>query len=181
MLVLRDWRNSNSLRNLERRALLSFSVLLCLLKNEVTCVFAPVLYRPAVLPMAAALGIQKKNEAITLLRPWARNSYRNDNREMYHFLITIHFQRVCVCVCVSVRCAQSCPTLCDTMDYSRPDSSVHGGVCLLRQEHWSGLPFPTSCDLPDPGMEPASLASPALTGGFLPPCHLGSPKFRGHR
>ena len=100
MLVLRDWRNSNSLRNLERRALLSFSVLLCLLKNEVTCVFAPVLYRPAVLPMAAALGIQKKNEAITLLRPWARNSYRNDSREMYHFLITIHFQRVCVCVWV---------------------------------------------------------------------------------
>lgn len=40
----------------------------------VTCVLAPVLYRAAVLPMAAALGIQKKNEGITLLRPWAKNS-----------------------------------------------------------------------------------------------------------
>ena len=36
-----------------------------------------------------------------------------------------------------------------------------------RQEHWSGLPFPSLRDLPDPGMEPASLAQPALTGGFF--------------
>ena len=36
-----------------------------------------------------------------------------------------------------------------------------------RQEYWSGLPFPSPGDLPDPGMEPASLMSPALTGGFF--------------
>ena len=29
-----------------------------------------------------------------------------------------------------------------------------------RQEHWSGLPFLSPGDLPDPGMEPTSLASP---------------------
>ena len=28
-----------------------------------------------------------------------------------------------------------------------------------RQEHWSGLPFPTPGDLPDPGIEPGSPAS----------------------
>ena len=33
-----------------------------------------------------------------------------------------------------------------------------------RQEDWSGLPFPPPGDLPDPGMEPASLPSPALAG-----------------
>ena len=33
-----------------------------------------------------------------------------------------------------------------------------------RQEHWSGLPLPTSGDLPDLGMEPVSLMSPALAG-----------------
>ena len=33
-----------------------------------------------------------------------------------------------------------------------------------RQEHWSGLPFPSPGDLPDPGIEPAS---PALTHGFF--------------
>ena len=36
-----------------------------------------------------------------------------------------------------------------------------------RQEYWSGLPFPTPEDLPDPGMDPKSLASPALAGGFF--------------
>ena len=37
-----------------------------------------------------------------------------------------------------------------------------------RQGYWSGVPFPTSGDLPDPGTEPVSLVSPALAGGF---CH----------
>ena len=36
-----------------------------------------------------------------------------------------------------------------------------------RQEHWSGLPFPSPVDLPNPGIEPASLMSPALAGRFL--------------
>ena len=36
-----------------------------------------------------------------------------------------------------------------------------------RQGHWSGLPFPYAGDLPDPGTEPASLASPALAGSFF--------------
>ena len=36
-----------------------------------------------------------------------------------------------------------------------------------RLEYWSGLPFPPPGDLPDPGMEPMSLMSPALVGGFF--------------
>ena len=36
-----------------------------------------------------------------------------------------------------------------------------------RQEYWSVLPFPSPGDLPDPGIEPTSLASPALAGGFF--------------
>ena len=36
-----------------------------------------------------------------------------------------------------------------------------------RQEYWSGLPFPSLADLPDPGIEPTSLMSPALAGGFF--------------
>ena len=36
-----------------------------------------------------------------------------------------------------------------------------------RQEYWSGLPFPSPGDLPDPGIEPTSLASPALAGRFF--------------
>ena len=33
-----------------------------------------------------------------------------------------------------------------------------------RQEYWSGLPFPSPGDLPNPGIEPAS---PAWAGGFF--------------
>ena len=36
-----------------------------------------------------------------------------------------------------------------------------------RQGSWGGLPFPTPGDLPHPGIEPASLAPPALEGGFF--------------
>ena len=36
-----------------------------------------------------------------------------------------------------------------------------------RQEYWSGLPFPPPGDLSDPGIEPASLASPALAGRLV--------------
>ena len=36
-----------------------------------------------------------------------------------------------------------------------------------KQEYWSGLPFPTPGDLPNPGIEPGSLGSPALAGGFF--------------
>ena len=34
-----------------------------------------------------------------------------------------------------------------------------------RQEYWSGLPFPPTGDLPDPGIEPGS---PALQADSLP-------------
>ena len=36
-----------------------------------------------------------------------------------------------------------------------------------RQEYWSGLPYPPAGDLPNPGIEPMSLAFPALAGGFF--------------
>ena len=36
-----------------------------------------------------------------------------------------------------------------------------------KQEYWSGLPCPSPGDLPNLGIEPASLTSPALAGGFF--------------
>ena len=41
-----------------------------------------------------------------------------------------------------------------------------------RQEYWSGLPFPSPGDLPNPGIEPIS---PALQADSLPLSHQGSP------
>ena len=63
-------------------------------------------------------------------------------------------------VCMS-SVSQSCPTLWDPMVCSPPGSSVHG-IFQARI-----LPFPIPGDLPDPGMEPASLVAPASTGGFF--------------
>ena len=56
------------------------------------------------------------------------------------------------------------PTLCNPMDCSLPGSSVHG---ILQARYWSGLLCPPPGDLPDPGMEPMSLLSPALAGRFF--------------
>ena len=38
---------------------------------------------------------------------------------------------------------------------------------FFRQEYWSGLPFHPAGDLPNPGIKPASLTSPALAGEFF--------------
>jgi len=37
----------------------------------------------------------------------------------------------------------------------------------FRQEYWKGLSFPPPGDLPDPGIEPMTPASPALGGRFF--------------
>ena len=58
---------------------------------------------------------------------------------------------------------QLCPALCEPVNCSLPGSFVHG---IFQQGSWSGLPFPPPGDRPYPGMEPISLASPALTGRF---------------
>ena len=38
---------------------------------------------------------------------------------------------------------------------------------FFSQEYWSGLPFPSPGDLPNPGIKPASPVSPALAGQFF--------------
>ena len=53
---------------------------------------------------------------------------------------------------------------CNPMDFSLPDSSVHG---FSRQEYWSGLPFPSPGGLPNPGIKSRSLALRADSLSFL--------------
>ena len=62
--------------------------------------------------------------------------------------------------------AKSCLTCCNPMEYSLQSSSVHG---IFRQEYWSGLSFPTLGDLPNPGIEPRSLALQADSLPVEPP------------
>ena len=47
-----------------------------------------------------------------------------------------------------------------------------------KQEYRSGLPFPIPGDLPDPGIKPKSLVSPALPGRFFTTEPPGKPIFK---
>ena len=55
------------------------------------------------------------------------------------------------------------------MDSSLPGSSIHG---ISQARIWSGLPFPSPGDLPDPGIEPKS---PTLQADSLPSEPAGKP------
>ena len=65
--------------------------------------------------------------------------------------------------------AKSCPDSCDPMDVACQTRLSMG---FFRQEYWSGLPFPSPGDLPDPGIKPRS---PALQADSLPTELEGSP------
>ena len=66
--------------------------------------------------------------------------------------------------CVCVKPLQSCRTVCDPVNCSPPGSSVHESL-QVRILEWVARLF--SGDLPDPGIKPASLMSPALAGRFV--------------
>ena len=60
-------------------------------------------------------------------------------------------------------CAQSCPTPYDPMVAHQPPLFIG----FFRQECWTGLPFPSPEDVPDPGIEPTFPVSPALAGRYF--------------
>ena len=71
-----------------------------------------------------------------------------------------------VCVCESLSCVQL---------FATPWSVAHQALLsmkLLRQEYWSGLPFPSPGGLPNPGIKPRS---PALGANSLPSELPGKP------
>ena len=70
------------------------------------------------------------------------------------------FGGMCVCVFVCVLSCVQLFAILQTVAHQAPPS-----MGFSRQAYWSGVPFPPPGDLPDPGIEPASLA---LSGRFLP-------------
>ena len=68
------------------------------------------------------------------------------------------------CCILSVVYLLSWVWLCNPMDYNQLGSL---SMEFLRQEYWSGLPFPSPEDLPNPGTELTSLVSPALAARFF--------------
>ena len=65
-------------------------------------------------------------------------------------------------MCMHAKSLQSCPTLCNFMDCIARQTPLTMGFSW--QGYWSGLPCPPPGDLPDPGIESASLMSLALAG-----------------
>ena len=61
--------------------------------------------------------------------------------------------------CVCAKSLQSCLTLSDPMDCIACQAPLSMG--FSRQEYWSELPCPPTGDLPNSGIKPVSLMSPA--------------------
>ena len=68
-------------------------------------------------------------------------------QNVYAFLVRIHFIVIIsmaifnkILTTAAAKSLQSCPTLCDPIDGSLPGSP---SLRFSRQEHWSGLPFPS--------------------------------------
>ena len=74
---------------------------------------------------------------------------------------------------VKITCTRELSREVMSYSFAVPWTAAHRGPLSMgfsRQEYWSGLPFPSPGDLPDPGMEPES---PALAGMFFTTEPLG--------
>ena len=73
-----------------------------------------------------------------------------------HLQVSLHKGKRCMLSCVQ--------------PFETPWTETHKAPVsmeFLREEYWSGLLFPPTGALSDPGIEPRSLAFPALAGGFF--------------
>ena len=77
---------------------------------------------------------------------------------MLFVIYKIFYLPVCARVLSRFSCVQLFATLW-TVAHQAPLS-----MGFFRQEYWSGLPCPPPGDLPNPGIEPTVLMSPALAG-----------------
>ena len=70
----------------------------------------------------------------------------------------------------SVRCVRASCLFSRVRLFAAPWTAAHQAppsMGFSRQEYWSGLPGPPPGHLPNPGIKPMSLMSPALAGGFF--------------
>ena len=104
----------------------------------------------------------KQSFIIQCLKAEKLNCSLQLNQDRSEHLVLFTVVCVYVCVCTSMHSVMS--------DSATPWTTVHQTLLSMgfsRQGCWSGLPFPFPGHLPNPGIEPASLASPALAGRFF--------------
>ena len=99
---------------------------------------------------------KNREEIENLFEEIINENFQNLKKETH-----IQVQKACVCMLIHFSQVQLFVTLW-TIAHQSP---LFMG--FSRQEYWSGLPYPPPGDLPNPGIEPASLTSPALAGRFF--------------
>ena len=102
------------------------------------------------------MGSQKSQTQVSV---WL-TATANSNEQVY--ISILWYLKHCIKAFLA-KSLQSCPTLCNLMDYGPPGSSVHG-ILQARIQEW--LPCHPLGDLPDPGVELKSPVFPALAGFF---------------
>ena len=119
--------------------------------------------QPSKLPSKGA-GLQEETPTCSLLQGTVIRVFSvPDGQKLYEFRRGM--KRSVLPVCVGV-----CLVASEVSDSTTPGTVGHQAPLstgLSRQQYWSGLPRPPPGDLPDPGLEPKSLVSPALAGGFF--------------
>ena len=101
------------------------------------------------------------------------------------YVCSVACVRAQLCVCVRcVLCVLNCMRVCSVVCVLRLCAAPWTVACQAplsmgcsRQKYWSWLPFPPPEDLPDPGIKPVSLASPALAGKFFTTEPYGKQRF----
>ena len=78
-----------------------------------------------------------------------------------------------LCVCVHAKSIQLCLTLCDPLDYSLPDSSLHG-ILQARILEWVAMPSSRGSSQLQQGLN-QHLLQETLQADSLPLNHQGSP------
>ena len=100
-------------------------------------------------PHATSIPISDRGSNCFIL--WVPTEFHSYLQISLYCIILFDMSISSVCMLVT----QLCLTLCDPVDCSPPGSSVYG-ILQARILQW--VPFPPLGDLPDPGIEPRSLA-----------------------
>ena len=75
-------------------------------------------------------------------------------------LVSLYGGKLCMCVCVLTHVQLFAALWTVTRQALLT-------IKFSRDKYWSGFPFPSPVDLPNPGIKPTSLMFPALTGRFF--------------
>ena len=84
----------------------------------------------------------------------------------------------CSTIILDFQCISMCVLNLSVMSYSAAPWTAALPAPLPRQEYWTGVPFPTQGNLPDPGIELVSPTTLVLAADSLPLAPLGKPSIK---